>query len=442
VTGPAPEERDFPDGTDGSPEPAPAAIPVLLAEDDPLMREFLAAVLSSLGYAVTVAANGREALDILERSPISLVLTDWMMPEVDGAELCRRVRARRSEQYTYIVLLTGRQDSAALVEGMEAGADDFLTKPPDVNELRVRLRAGERVLRLQRQLARRNRKLELANQRIREAYGRIERDLVAAASAQRRLLPRPGGLDGLSYDWLFLPSSHVGGDTFNVVQRDGSSVAFYQIDVAGHGVPAALMSFTLQRVLSGTSLGIGPADAPPRWDDPTRIVGELNRRFQADEEDTTYFTMLYGVLDTRSGEVRLTQAGHPSPIHAAREGPVGMIGEGGPVVGLFPDPGYETVSLRMGLGDRLVLYSDGVVECENPEGEAFSEERLMAVAGETLAVPLDGALAELNRRLEAWRGAPAYDDDVSVLVIERTGGEAEDGHDERYDGADRGEGRG
>jgi sigma-B regulation protein RsbU (phosphoserine phosphatase) len=388
-----------------------------LADDDPLMREFLAAVLSSLGYAVTVAGDGREALDVLERSPINLVLTDWMMPEVDGAELCRRVRARRTGQYTYIILLTGRQDSAALVEGMEAGADDFLTKPPDINELRVRLRAGERVLRLERQLARRNLKLEAANQRLREAYRRIERDLVAAAQAQRRLLPRPGRLGGLDYDWLFVPSSHVGGDTFNLVQRGPSDVAFYQIDVAGHGVPAALLSFTLQRMLSAAELGIG--SGPQRWDDPVEIVGELNRRFQTDAEDTTYFTMVYGAVDTATGAVTVTQAGHPPPLHVTRGG-VSLVGEGGPVVGLFPDPGYEGMSLALGPGDRLVLYSDGVIECADERGELFSEERLMDVAAETAGLPLTEAVATLGRRLEAWRGAPAYEDDVSVLVIERT----------------------
>src|SRR4051812_1062807 len=115
---------DLPDHGN-EPRAAERMTAVLLADDDPLVREFLAAVLSSLGYAVTVAGDGREALDVLERSPINLVLTDWMMPEVDGAGLCRRVRARRTGQYTYIILLTGRQDGAALVEGMEAGADDF-----------------------------------------------------------------------------------------------------------------------------------------------------------------------------------------------------------------------------------------------------------------------------------------------------------------------------
>ena len=103
------------------------------------MQQFMQVVLEELGYRVSVVADGRAALALLEREPINLVIADFMMPHVDGAELCRQVRARRGGRYTYIILLTGRQDSEALIEGMEAGADDFLNKPPDVHELHVRL---------------------------------------------------------------------------------------------------------------------------------------------------------------------------------------------------------------------------------------------------------------------------------------------------------------
>ena len=313
------------------------------------MQQFMRAVLEELGYRVTVVADGRAALALLEHEPINLVITDFMMPPVDGAELCRRVRARRGGRYTYIILLTGRQDSEALIEGMEAGADDFLNKPPDVHELHVRLEAGERVLRLERQLERRNRKLVAANQRLREAFRRIESDLEAAALAQRRLLPPPRDLGGLRFDWLFVPSSHIGGDTLNVVQRIAARTAFFQIDVSGHGVPAALLSVTLQRLLAADSLDLGGDATAGRalWDDPCRLLTELNRRFQASDDDSTYFTMIYGVVDQVTGEVVLTQAGHPSPLLVSPGGAVQVIGTGGLPVGLLPDIGYDELRFRL-----------------------------------------------------------------------------------------------
>ncbi len=401
----------------------PAATHVLVAEDDPMMQQFMQVVLEGLGYRVTVVADGRAALALLEREPINLVITDFMMPHVDGAEFCRRVRARRGGRYTYIILLTGRQDSEALIEGMEAGADDFLNKPPDVHELHVRLEAGERVLRLERQLERRNRKLIAANERLRQAYRLIERDLEAAALAQRRLLPPPRDLGGLRFDWLFVPSSHVGGDTHNVLPRVAGRTAFFQIDVSGHGVPAALLSVTLQRLLAADSLDLGgDAAAAGRalWDDPCRLLAELNRRFQTTDDDSTYFTMVYGVVDHATGEVVLTQAGHPSPLLVSPEGAVQVIGTGGLPVGLLPDIACEELRFRLEPGARLLLHSDGVVECTDPLGVLFGEERLMAFAAETASLKLERALGDLAERLKTWRGGSGYDDDVSVLVLEKS----------------------
>jgi sigma-B regulation protein RsbU (phosphoserine phosphatase) len=402
---------------------------ILVVEDDPLMRSFLEAVLVSLGYVVAVAADGRQALDRLAKGDINLVITDWMMPDIDGLELCRRVRAQQSARYTYIILLTGREDGSALVEGMEAGADDFVTKPPDIDELRVRLAAGQRVLRLERQLERRNQTLAAANGQLREAYDRIERDLAAAAAAQRRMLPQPRDLGGLRYDWLFLPSSHVAGDTFNVLSRNGH-VAFYQIDVAGHGVPAALLSVSLQRALSGSGFGLAGDEAGSKglWRDPVRLVAELNRCFQAEDiDDASYFTLVYGVLDLQSGDVVLTQAGHPPPLLVAQDGAVAAIGEGGFMVGLLPDVDYEAVRLQLGPGERLWLYSDGVVECRNRQDQLFGQERLVQLAANTHRLPIDASLRMLEQRLQEWSEEMTFEDDVSVLIIERDAEAAQGG---------------
>jgi sigma-B regulation protein RsbU (phosphoserine phosphatase) len=282
------------------------------------------------------------------------------------------------------------------------------------------------VLDLEHELAARNHRLAEANQQLREAYQLIERDLMAAAEVQRNMLPRPGAIGRLGFDWLFLPSSHVGGDTFSVMRRDGQ-VIFYQIDVAGHGVQAALLSVSLQRLLSGPGMDLagGEAGAAGLWADPPRVVGELNRRFQADDiDDATYFTILYGVLDLASGAVTLTQAGHPSPLLIGGDGAATRLGGGGFVVGLLPDMEYDRVELTLAPGERLVLYSDGMVDCRNGQGEPFSEERLAQAMADARGHPLPVAVQGLGERLRAWTDGVAFDDDVSVLVLE-LGPEAE-----------------
>lgn len=135
---------------------------VLIADDDPVSRRLLQSYLQKWGYDVAAAVNGADAWRIFEREEFPVVITDWVMPEVDGAELIRRIRASRGPHYVYAILLTSRSHKEDLVEGMDAGADDFVNKPFLAEELRVRLRAGERVVNLERALADQNRALREA----------------------------------------------------------------------------------------------------------------------------------------------------------------------------------------------------------------------------------------------------------------------------------------
>ena len=135
---------------------------VLVADDDPVSRRLLQSYLQKWGYEVAVAVNGAEAWQLFEQEEFPLVISDWMMPEMDGRELIRRIRASPRPNYVYTILLTVRSHKEDLVEGMEAGADDFVSKPFDRDELHVRLRAGERIIKLERALEDRNRALREA----------------------------------------------------------------------------------------------------------------------------------------------------------------------------------------------------------------------------------------------------------------------------------------
>ena len=155
---------------------------ILVAEDDRITRRMLQRQLEQWDYEVVAAADGSAAWAEFEQHRFDIVVTDWDMPVVDGRELIARIREREHGRYVYLIMLTGRTEKTDLVAGMEAGADDFLAKPFDRHELRVRLRAGERIIELERTLAKNNEMLRGANERM-------KRDLNAAAKAQRALLP-------------------------------------------------------------------------------------------------------------------------------------------------------------------------------------------------------------------------------------------------------------
>lgn len=146
---------------------------ILIVEDDPIVAFSLSALVEDLDHEVETAQNGQDALKLLERTHFDLVISDWMMPEMDGPQLCRAIRARRDRLYVYIILVTSRDASADRWEGLQAGADDFIVKPPDPGDLRSRLVVAERIMTMQAKLTEANEKLQAAYYEVEQANERL-----------------------------------------------------------------------------------------------------------------------------------------------------------------------------------------------------------------------------------------------------------------------------
>jgi len=180
---------------------------VLIAEDEPVSAKLLGAALKIGGHEATIAPNGGDAWDSWLLAQQRVVISDWEMPELDGLELCRRIRGRRGARYTYFILLTGRSGRESFLAAMDAGIDDFLTKPVDREEVAARLRVAERILGLREELHQLEGLLPICSycKRIRDetgSYGPLERYLprmlrktreatAGAVSARRALAKAP-----------------------------------------------------------------------------------------------------------------------------------------------------------------------------------------------------------------------------------------------------------
>jgi sigma-B regulation protein RsbU (phosphoserine phosphatase) len=391
---------------------------VLIAEDDRVSRRMLHRQLEKWDHEVVAAADGSEAWEKFQGGEFSIVVSDWMMPEMDGPELVRRVRKAAEGRYVFIILLTAKSQKEDIVAGMEAGADDFLSKPFDRGELRVRLRAGERIIELERSLAQRNQLLHEANQRM-------KRDLDAAAQLQQSLLPTaPPDVPGMRFAWDFRPCDELAGDFLNVFRLGPKYVGMYVADVSGHGVAASLLSVTISRVLtphpSMSSLLVKPGEGgiEDRVVPPIEVATELNKRFPMEESGEKYFTIAYGVLNTETREFRYVSAGHP-PIALLSPGEEPRFLEGtGFAVGWFPEVEYEEHAVQLAPGDRLWIYSDGVPEAMNPEHDQYGEQRLARAIDQSRSQPLNSSVAGLLREIELWCGSAGPNDDVSILALE------------------------
>lgn len=267
--------------------------------------------------------------------------------------------------------------------------------------------------------------LRRAKADLEEINRRMKRDLETAASIQRSYLPpRNPSAEGVRIAWELLPCDELAGDTLNVITFDDHRLGFYVIDVSGHGVQASLLSSALTHWLhsfsgdQGAFEERGGADRPEVRLSAVDVAERLNSRFPMDPATGQYFTMVYGVLDTRSREFRFVTAGHPAPVIVAQDGKSLVHTSRGFPVGIVAEPGFEEQLLHLRQGDRVYLYSDGLVDTINADGEPFDTERLAHELARARGDSLGKSVSQIVTRVREWSRDARIEDDISVLAFE------------------------
>jgi sigma-B regulation protein RsbU (phosphoserine phosphatase) len=395
---------------------------LLIVDDEELNRDGLARRLQRHDYEITLAKSGREGIELLGGRRFDLVLLDIMMPGMNGLEVLKFLRRVDSLIDLPIIMVTAKGESEDVVEALELGANDYVTKPLDFPVVLARIRtqlalrrAVVQVKDLEAKLDAHNKELQAAANDRAAADEWLNRDLEAAAAIQRALLPTlPPELPGARFAWAFEPCSQLAGDYLNVFRLDDRHVGLCVLDVSGQGVAAALLSVAASHLLARVAGGSGAAIAPP-----AEVATRLGRELVGEVTAGHTLSLLYGVLALDSGEFRFVSAGHPGPVHLTEGMPARRLEASGFPVGVGAAQ-YKEHALSLNLGDRLILYSDGLSGVRNVEGEHFGTGRLLASLEETRRLPLADQLSGLVRAVEGWRGEVPRYDDTSVLVVERT----------------------
>ncbi|MFP4368302.1 MAG: PP2C family protein-serine/threonine phosphatase [Candidatus Kapaibacterium sp.] len=364
-------------------------------------------------YNIITASSGEEALEIVSKNDIAVIITDYNMGGIDGVELLSRLRDISPD--TVRMLITGYADLKTAMKAVNEGyIFRFLTKPADLELLLHAIEAALQLFRLIRS------EKEL-NMKLMQAYRQIDDDLKAAAKLQQSFLPaKKEWMEHFSYDWIYFPSIYLSGDTFNFFRLNKETMAFYIIDVSGHGISSSIMSINLSRLLNNTNRKDNPLIKKQNGKyepvSPPEVLTDLNQRYLT-ESSVQYFTMVYGIINENTGEVRYSCAGHPAPLFEY-EGQISGREISSFPIGIFKAVEYEEYKAKLKKGGRVFIYSDGVTECENPEMVRFSEAGLRSVISGTDRISIGRILEKLVSSLNHWRGNEKFEDDITVLVFE------------------------
>ena len=378
---------------------------ILVVDDEPdvepLVLQRMRRDIRSRKYEFVFAHNGVEAVKVLNKDEdIDMVISDINMPQMDGLTLLEQISEINPNIRSVIVSAYG--DMKNIRTAMNRGAFDFVTKPLDFGDLRVTI---ERTLRHMEEwreaLSSRDKLVALQN------------ELDVASGIQQSILPTvfPSRDDYQIYASME-PARNVGGDFFDVVRLEGNRVGLAIADVSDKGVPAALFMMSSRTWMKGAAIS-----SP----EPGTVLGEVNALLHEDNETQMFVTVLYAVYDPETGEFAYASGGHDAPLLVHPDGSSELLPlTGGIALGIVPDLAYGQNSVVLDHGDTLVLYTDGVTEAMNGEGEQFGIERLRKVFSDRAPKDANEAAHKVFEAVNTFADGAAQSDDITCLTIRRS----------------------
>ena len=393
-----------PQPSDAAPALTEHAVSVLLVDDQPIIGEAVRRMLASQeDIQFRYCNDPTEAVEKAKETETTVILSDLVMPQLDGIELVRRFRADEDTKRIPLIVLSTKEEASTKAEAFGSGANDYLVKLPDPVELiaRIRHHSNGYISLLQRDEA--YRQLEAS----REA---MAKDLDQAARYVQSLLPAPEQ-ERVAVDWRFIPSASLGGDAFGYQWIDDDHFAFYVLDVSGHGVGSALLGVSVMTTLNAHTL---PATD---FRDPGAVLSALNEAFRTEDHGGKFFTIWYGVYQASTRMLTYAGAGHPPSLYfpdpSTAVAPCSLESTG-PMPGVLQGLTYASQQQEMAPGSRVFVYSDGVYELRDSTGRVRTQEDFV----EFLTDPDKRDLDSIRSGAEAIVAPHPFEDDVSLVQVD------------------------
>ena len=389
---------------------------ILIVDDTPTNIQVLVPILNKFGdYDILVANNGRQALEVMRKTKPELVLLDVMMPELNGYETCEIMKSDDDLKDVPVIFLTAKSDIEDLVEAFNVGGSDYITKPFNATELMSRVKTHLKLKNSYDLIKSHLQSVVETEEELRNKISQMESDLERALVVQKMLLPNQSvSHEHFDVTYRYLPMEVVGGDYICFPRAYQDEQGFIIGDLSGHGVSAALYMTLIKFVTDN----LYPSCAY----DPKELLEKLNSRLFG-QMPSSFFTAIYGVLilneDTDYHTCTLAGAAHPMPIVYDSISKsyefIELTSSAG--IGILPTLTTENVTLKLKNGSRLYLYTDGVTETHNIEGEDLGKERFLEIVKQSYKDSIEDTLDCIMMKIDEFRGTPKLTDDLTILAI-------------------------
>src|SRR6266581_4650572 len=381
---------------------------ILIVDDDSTSRKILAHLLVAAGYKCRECEDGTKALQTIQERQPALLLLDFDMPGLNGAEVLKRLRSDNDPAVAQIptIMLTAHGSEESEVRCLQAGADDFATKPINTAVLRARIETQLRLRSMRRQLERQNDELE-------KWRSNLERDLAAARLTQQSLIPqKPLALAGWQVATCYRPVIQVGGDIYGWLRMKDGRILFWIADGTGHGAAAALLT-TLAKLLFH--------HGNEEHDMPASIMEAVNNDFRSIFGSRSFMTAMCVALDPLTGKASIVGAGHPPLLVTRPNGTTESIASIAPPLGLIEQPEFTETAIDLKPGDAFLLYTDGVFRWTKDEGHRLTLEQLEKILDHS-APTAEALLKSVLAHTALETAATTSPDDMTLLVVRRGAG--------------------
>jgi len=378
---------------------------ILIVDDDSTSRKILAHLLVAAGYKCRECEDGTRALQTIQERQPALLLLDFDMPGLNGAEVLKRLRSDNDPAVAQIptIMLTAHGSEESEVRCLQAGADDFATKPINTAVLRARIETQLRLRSMRRQLERQNDELE-------QWRSNLERDLAAARLTQQSLIPqKPPALPGWEVATCYRPVIQVGGDIYGWLRMKDGQILFWIADGTGHGAAAALLTTLAKLLFHHGSV---------EQDAPASVMEAVNHDFRSIFGARSFMTAMCVAVDPATGRASVVGAGHPPLLIARRSGATETIASVVPPLGLIEHPEFTETIVDLKPGDTFLLYTDGLFGSRKGKQPRLTPQRLEKMLDHT-APSAEALLGRILTEAAPAKGEEALPDDLAALAVRR-----------------------